>query len=187
MVQSEVRVICGATIILLGTAAVACSSATAPPLSNGSLVTDASSYVARPTGPASPNYPQSYTFAVISRFTNMSADTIYLGRCFPRSTYPLFGVALADTSMAKRSGYDPAWGCVGHDQQFAIAPRDTRVDTLQITGPTAVDGVTHQALGMLEGRFHLTYEVQGCRGDDACRIDGPVSRSNEFTVRLSSQ
>lgn len=120
-----------------------------------------------------------FAFSVVARFANGSRDTVYLARCFPSSPGPIFGVAMERTTRA--SAFDGAWACVGHDQQHAIAPNTVRTDTLRLFGPGARSGVSGEILGELSGRMFLSYEVQRCRGDGACRLP-KAAQSSVFVV-----
>ena len=103
---------------------------------------------------------------------------MYLRRCLPDSDTPIYGVVSLDNTGADRSAYDPSWGCVGHDKQFAVAPGVTRVDTLHLKGPWGVERGSGRPLGRFEGRMQLTYQVAACRVgcgviDDAGRVSNP--------------
>jgi len=166
------------TALLLG----ACTLDLTDPAQTG-LATDRASYVARYES-GQGTYRQ-FTFTVVARFTNHTAGTLYLGRCYPDSPHPIYGVELVDASRsAWGSAFGPAWACVGHDDQIAVAAGETRVDTLQLRGPNGWDGRTGEVFGVMDGAMRLVYHVQECRGDGACpsaRLDG---RSNAFTVRV---
>ena len=141
------------------------------------LSTDQPSYRAMSMGGTGPY--RGYGFTVIARFTNHAESTVYLARCLPTTPFPVYGVAaIGDPEGA---AYNGAWGCVGHDQQIAVAPGATRIDTLQLKGPNGVSGGV--PLGAFAGQMRLVYEVQGCRGDGACRIPG-AGESNLFTVTV---
>jgi hypothetical protein len=155
-------------------AASGCSGVTSAPALSGALSTDASAYVAVPQAA----HPSSYQFTVVARFRNTGDTPAHLGRCYPDSPGPIFGVLLVASPDGKTtSGYDAGWACVGHDNPIVVAPNETRVDTLVISGPTEWDGRTHEALGTLEGTFQLLYASDACNTSDGCRSD-------PFTVRL---
>lgn len=174
-----------AAVLLLG---LGCSNAVSAPdadLASPGLHTDRSAYVATRIG-GEGAYTQ-YGFRVEARFTNDGRDTLYLARCYPESPTPLYGVELADSpgaSFVHGAAYRGAWACVGHDRQIAVGPGATRVDVLELRGPTAWDGVTHTPFGTLTGRMRLRYVVQRCRGDGACALSGDAGRSNAFDVTL---
>jgi hypothetical protein len=159
-------------------AITACSSATAPD-AKSVIFTDEPVYSARPIPGSS-----EYGFTIVATYFNQTRDTVFLETCGPRSTQPEFGVISAE-SQSSEVGYSPNWGCVGHDQQIAVGPGSSRVDTLTLLGPTARDGRTGAALGMLEGLFRLTYQVQTCRGDNGCPSPSSQARSNTFRVKLA--
>ncbi len=147
----------------------------------GVLTTDATSYEARSLS----SVQGRWAFNVVVRYTNPTAQPIYLARCYPNSPQPIYGVQLTDGSNAEGAAYSLAWACVGHDKQILVAPGATRVDTLTLGGPNASDGVTGRFYGALTGRFRIFYDPQGCTGDGACRIMTDSLRySNEFRVRL---
>ena len=163
---------------LLTLIGVACSGEPTAPLP-ASLNTDAAHYVAAP-GPSLGTIRQ-YSFTIIARFTNRSAYTVHLGRCFSDTPFPIHGILNAggDTTVA----YDPGWSCVGGNF-FHVAPGETRVDTLPIQAPWGVDGRTHLPIGVFEGRFALTYSIYGCT-DEALECESPLygtTRSAVFTV-----
>lgn len=125
-----------------------------------------------------------YKFQLTARFTNNTSQTVFLSRCYPNSGTPIFGVQLLDQTDTWGSAYDMAWACVGHDVQFEVAPGATRIDTYEITGPNAFDGVTGRPFGVLTGRMRLVYGVQGCRGDGACGLTSMMGQSAPFEVRI---
>ena len=141
------------------------------------LATDQPSYVATSSG--STGERRQYRFTLVARFTNDAESTVYLSRCQPDSPHPIFGVsALEGTDGA---AYDGPWGCPGHDRHIAVRPGETRVDTLELTGPIGFSG--DRPLGTLTGPMRLVYDVQGCPSDDACPIAG-AGASNVFTVAV---
>ncbi len=168
-------------LLLLMVAALGCEDVTGPERGAEPIQTDALHYLASYVN-GEGTYRQ-YGFTVVAVFRNTTDQTLYLGRCFPDSPGPLYGVTLADGSGGE-VGYNPGWACVGHDRQFAIAPGEARTDTLQVEGPNSWDGHTGQAFGQLEGRFRLFYEAQTCPGDGACSLPYDYARSNAFDVSL---
>lgn len=137
--------------------ATACASPTGT-LPGVAVVTDATSYVAEPV-PGTP--PRTlYAFRVIVRTTNESLRPFHLGRCNPESAGPIFGVVLHAEPAGARSAYDPAWACVG-GEPIVIPPGSVRVDTLTIQGPTVVNGVTGEPLGVAEGTMSLLFASEG--------------------------
>lgn len=154
------------------------------PVPNGPFTTDVTGYIARLVPGSAPQ--TQYRFTVISRYENRGSVSLYLGRCFPTSPQPLWSVGLADTSETGFA-YVQIWACVGHDQQFELAPGAVRVDTLQILGPNAFDHNTHQPLnGITNGQFCLYYDVRLAPGDGAASAPMSVRLSNAFVVRTSN-
>ena len=149
------------------------------PVPDGAFTTDATGYVAGRL----PGQPPRYRFTVISRFHNRGAATLYLGRCYPNSPRPLFGVTLA-APAPEESAYDGIWACTGHDKQFAIRPGEVRIDTLQVEGPNAFDGITNEPFGVTEGDFRLYFDVRLAPGDGPPAPDALMG-SNAFRVRTS--
>lgn len=165
--------------------AMACNSSTASdrtPIVGGMLLTDHGSYVARRI---SPDSPARYQFTIVARFENRSAITLYLGRCYPDSPQPMFGVGFA--ASVEQSAYDPVWGCVGHDKQFEMIPGSVRVDTFQISGPNEFDGYTNTPIGVLEGTYRLRFDVRLAKGDGAPEAPDSLRLSNTFDVRISQE
>ena len=97
-------------------------------------------------------------FTVVARYDNRTAGPLFLSRCSSAARTPMYAVEVIDDTTD--SGYDPVWACVGHDSPIVIAPRTTRVDTLQIEGPHSFDGKTHASIGRLEGDFRLVYRSE---------------------------
>lgn len=160
-----------------------CGDAFGPPPDRASepVQTDRTRYTATPTGDAAPGFVE-YEFTIVATFTNPTDDTVYLGRCFPDSPGPVYGVDLVSPEDEWGAAYSRFWGCVGHDQQFAVAPGAARVDTLRISGPTAWQGGAY--LGLLEGLFRLRYSVRTGPGDGAPEAPDDLESSNVFEVRI---
>jgi len=173
-----------AAVCLSAVSVLSCGILTSPlddlgPVPDGAFTTDATGYVAvRIPG------QERYRFTVISRFQNRGAATLYLGRCFPNSPQPLFGANLA-TPTPEGSAYSGIFGCVGHDKQFAIQPGGVRFDTLQVEGPNAFDGRTHEPFGVTNGDFRLYFDVRLAPGDGAPSAPDSLHLSNTFRVRTS--
>ena len=163
---------------------LSCTSLFGPDTANVLIQTDAVHYEASHVS-GEGSYTR-YGFSLVARTVNLGRSEIYLARCYPTSVVPVYGVELVDRSNSRGSAYSRAWACVGHDDQFRLGPGDSRTDTLTIAGPNAFDGRTGTPFGILEGRMRLRYELQSCRGDGACRVDGSAGRSNEFTVTLAT-
>lgn len=163
-----------------------CSWQTAAGVGDGlAIVTDADAYVAVPTERIWDFYQ--HDFRVVARTTNRTNATLYLQRCRPESTIPMYDVAFADTSMdRRRAAYSLAWACVGHDRHIELLPGAVRVDTLLLHGPNMWDGRTHAPIGEIEGAFRLSYRVSRCRSDGGCELPDTVWYSNVFQVRRRS-
>ena len=125
-----------------------------------------------------------YGFDLVARFTNPTGETVYLGRAYPDQPRPDYGVVLVGGDDDWGSAYSGVVAGVGHDRQIAVAPGETRVDTLRLRGPNAWDGRTGERFGRLEGDVRLVYSPQGCRGDGACRLPDSRATSNAFRVVL---
>jgi hypothetical protein len=149
------------------------------PVPDGSLMTDATRYVALPI--AGSTRPRRYQFRVITRFQNRSAASVYLGRCFPNSPQPIYSILPADSS-APESAYDAMWACVGHNNQFEVLPGAVRVDTLRVVGPNVYDEIKQQAIGVTNGVFRLSLDIASAPGG-APRLSGSLGVSNAFVVR----
>jgi hypothetical protein len=125
-----------------------------------------------------------YGFDLVARFTNPTDETVYLGRAYPDQPRPDYGVLLVNEDDEWGSAYSGVIAGVGHDRQIAVAPGETRVDTLHLRGPNAWDGRTGERFGRLEGEMRLIYQPQGCRGDGACQLPDSLATSNVFEVVL---
>lgn len=148
------------------------------------ITTDRAEYTAGRVG-GGDGY-QRYGFTLVARFENLASDTLYLGRCYPESTGPRYGVGVSADSVG--AAYNHPWACVGHDQQFAVEPGGTRTDTLELGGTRSWDDTTGEPLGgALEGEFWLQYDVRLCPGACPDRVEGRLGRSNTFTVRLAPE
>jgi hypothetical protein len=125
-----------------------------------------------------------YTFTLVARYHNPTADTLYINRCLPSDPTPEYGIVpVADST--EDAAYDPIWACVGHDRPVVVAPHATRIDTLQIEGPNSFDGKTNAPLGTFEGDFRLIYKVSRCwLGRRNCRALPDEQQSQTFRVHL---
>lgn len=146
---------------------------------DATILTDKDFYVARHDGGNS-SYSQ-FEFTLIAEFTNQTSDTVYLSRCFPDSATPIYGVELVGRD--EYSGYSRAWGCVGHDNHFEIAPGNRRIDTLRIAGPNMWNRYG-EAIGVMEGIYRLNYDARLCRPDEFCSGIDSIAYSNKFHVQL---
>jgi hypothetical protein len=144
---------------------------------------DRTEYVATPAeGEAQ---ARRYGFTLIARYENRTRGVLYLARCNPRDSSPIYGIEPVDSTQ--ESAYDEAWACVGHDYPITVAPGAIRVDTLRIAGPNASDYKTNAPLGILEGEFRLMYQVGTCtrQGSALCLLPLAARRSSAFRVRLA--
>ncbi len=139
------------------------------------LQTDQTRYLAEPS------IGSSYSFSLTATLDNTTAETIYLNLCFPDDTSPIYGVVLADED-AGESAWNPAWGCVGHDESIAVEPGQSYTETYRLEAPNAYssDG---EPIGETEGLFRLVYETLACAESDAC-APGSLS-SNAFRIELA--
>ncbi len=119
-----------------------------------------------------------YEVRLVVQYHNGTAATVYFSRCSLNRTTPVFAVPTADG--VAESGYNPAWACTAAPA-IEFQPGATRTDTLTLFGPTAYDGITHQPLGVLSGRFRLEYLTDRCPG---CTEAGPRVASAPFQVFL---
>ena len=125
---------------------------------------------------------RTYGFTLVAQFTNGTSRPVYLERCFPDTTYPVYEIGSGANGPA--AAYDPAWACVGHDAPIVVSSGETRTDSLRIAGPNAWDGRTGEPFGDLVGHFRLSYRVGTCPAVTACELPGSVGESNEFEIRL---
>lgn len=179
--------LCFAAIsLVIYTGALACAGPTEVsnlgPVPDGSLMTDATGYVARQI--AGSAQPVQYQFTVVSRFQNRSDAPVYLARCYPTSPQPTYSIGAADGADIE-SAYNPNWACVGHDKQFEILPGAVRVDTFLVQGPNTFDEIKQQAIGATDGVLRLFFSVASAPGDGAPQAPGSLGVSNAFVVRTS--
>lgn len=140
--------------------------------------TDATGYVAVPIDPPT----NRHQFTVITRFQNRGTAPVYLGRCYPNSTQPMYGVVLANGEG--ESAYAQVWACVGHNQQFMMMPGQTRIDTLTIAGPNSFPSGSPTGFGQTSGHFRVLMDVRLALGDGAKQAPDSVRLSNEFVVTV---
>lgn len=155
-----------------------CSEGTGPGSADliASLQTDLISYEAAYV--AGEGAYQRYGFDLVASFSNEGTQTLSLARCMPDSRHPVFQVQ----GVGFESGFNRAWACVGHDQQFVVPPGTTRVDTFSIAGPTEWSGDT--PVGSLEGDFELHYVVAACPPRCEEQVPPGLGVSNRFHVRV---
>lgn len=129
------------------------------------LTLDESAYAADCTD----DQHQRCTFTVEASYHNRTEASVYLQRCYPDSEHPIFGVSTLDGTM--ESAYGPVWACVGHEDHIRVAPGETRIDVLEISGPNSFDGVTGEPFGVTEGVFQLGYDAYPCAEAEAGSCD----------------
>jgi hypothetical protein len=160
------------------------SSSTNRPPPAGIFTTNSTEYTARIVDSIY-SHPV-YAVTVVTRYRNTTGATIYLERCYPTSPTPMFGVILVAPTDSWGSAYNQAWACVGHDQQLPIQPGATRVDTLQLLGPTMFSGYTNAPFGLSEGTMRLSFMPLSCAGNARCLLTVDSLRySNEFVVHVA--
>ena len=142
-------------------------------------MTDQAEYTAVPLGPPGPY--REWEFTLVATLTNPSSRTLYVERCEPTSTAPVFAV-VSVPETADESAYSRAWACAGHDRPIVVAPRSSRMDHLTIRGPASWTNGEGRPLGALNGRVQLVYVASGCRGFNPCGITPVKPTSNEFVV-----
>jgi hypothetical protein len=168
----------------LASASLALACSVTAPLERGGgefLTTDATAYAATQIG-GDPRYAR-YSFTVVATITNRTVAPMYLDRCYPNSQAPIYGVELVGRSG--EAAYDPIWACGGHDQRLRLMPGESRVDTLQLSGPNAFPHGGGTGHGAITGRMRLRYALQGCAGEAECRLPADAGLSNVFEVRRS--
>ena len=77
-------------------------------------------------------------------------------------------------SAGTRSAFSPVWACVGGVEPIEIPPGAARVDTQIIEGPTVVNGVTGEPIGVAAGGVALSLASESGR-----------VVSNRFSVSLA--
>ena len=150
------------------------------------FTTDSTAYTATADSGAS-GRPK-YHVRIITRYSNTTSAPLYLKRCLPQSTQPMYGVALVEQPESWGAAYTKFWECVPHDRLILVAPGEVRIDTLELRGPNASDGGTGMSLGATSGRFVISFSPLSCPGPDAdarCEVKASKYRiSNEFTIRV---
>jgi hypothetical protein len=129
-----------------------------------------------------------YGFEVVIRTTNAGGVTLHLSGCGPNPSTPIYGVVpiAREPETQRRSAYTPAWACTG-GPPIELSPRETRTDTLRLWGPTSVDGVTGEVLGVLEGTKAVSFRVWTCPDKPDCQAPDHLGRSNPFEVRVAPE
>ncbi|MEM1271263.1 MAG: hypothetical protein AAGI08_14570 [Bacteroidota bacterium] len=146
------------------------------------IQTDKAVYTAEPVGAGD---REVYAFDLTATFENTTAQTVYLGRCFPDTPMPIYRLEVLGEADGQQAAYDAVWACVDHGEAFAIAPGATRVDTFRIAGPNAWPDGSDEGIGVLEGEFRLSYDARTCPEEVGCALPAGQARSNVFDVRLA--
>jgi len=142
--------------------------------------TDKLEYEGRRIGPPA----SGFEFTIVADYRNPTSDTLFIENCGPGSTRPIYQIIPSSGIESVESAFDPAWACVGHDEQLALAPGAVRVDTFMISGPTGFSAITLEPHGFFEGWWRLTYFVGTERGDGSPLAEQSVGLSNVFEIRV---
>jgi|GEM_PF-2189120 len=160
----------------------ACDGSPSEPSTEPGVLTDRATYVARHVGGA--GIWAEYELEVEATFVNRTNRVVFVHRCTPEWDTPIYGVYRPpQPDEALESAFNAAWGCVGHDEHFAVLPRASRTWTLRIRGPQAREHGTGQVLGALEGAMYLVLPVSYCR-DCNDMVPAELTRSEPFRVTL---
>ena len=117
-----------------------------------------------------------YGFDLVARFTNPTADTVFLAREYPDSPHPIYAVG--------GTAYDRVVAGGDHDRSIVVAPGATRIDTLHVLEPNAWDGRTGEFFDRLDGIARLSYDAQSCRSIGTCPLPDSLATSHPFLIRL---
>jgi len=162
----------GLAVVATGLA-VQCTAGPTEPLSPGGglLSTDRNAYQAVAAG--APGKPGRFQLTIVAHLVNPYPNTLYLERCRPESTIPVYVVSTRATSG---SAYAVPPACVG-SVPLQLAPGATRTDTLTI-------GPSDPVLGVAEGRFYLAADIRSCP-EYSCTLPIEARRSAEFLVQVT--
>lgn len=136
------------------------------------LVTDARFYTALRTGEVVPT--DRFEMDIVVALANMSDREVSLQSCGNDGSAPRFAVSMAAIPNDWSAAYESAWAC-GSGSSTTLAPGESRVDRIVLSGPRTYDAVTGEALGDLEGEMRLVYYV-----------NGRTLWSNAFTVSVEA-
>lgn len=136
------------------------------------LVTDARFYTALRTGEVIPT--DRFEMDLVVALSNMSDREVSLQSCGTEGSSPRFAVSMAAIPNDWSAAYENAFFC-GSASSMTLAPGESRVDRIVLSGPRTYDAVTGEALGDLEGEMRLVYYV-----------DGRTLWSNAFTVSVEA-
>lgn len=167
---------CG-SVIGCGTAGESLGPAAVP--GDRAFRTDSTSYVATSLGDGN------YLLRIIVQYRNTTPATIYLDRCFPDSPSPEFFVGSVIVADSWGPAWNPAWACVGHNRPIVVAPGTSRVDTIELRAPTAVDHWTQKPFGTFEGWFAVGFRPRSCVSETECAVaDDSLRATNPFRISL---
>ena len=176
------RIVAAYAIVLCGLAA-ACDGSTptdialAPGIHTDRLVYEAE------RRPGNPLFPL-YAFSIVATYTNPTASPVKLWSC--GSVTPRWFLRLVEGAAGEASAYNPAWtlaACPDHENHIIVGPRQTRMDTIWIEGPT-VSYHDREPSG-LEGGFRLEDSASICTWGGTC-VAAPeslrVSKTFEIVI-----
>jgi hypothetical protein len=176
MRQSAIAIVIAVALVLAG-----CKGPLSPveQIRTGPFQTDRASYTAVPV--STQQGWTTYGFDVVTSLSNVTQDTLFLQRCMPSDTHPMYDVIQVAPAGAD-PGYSPAWGCVGGVPPIAVLPGEVREDSLRLTGPTSFDETTGKPIGTTTGTYAIRFDVSGCSQQAPCAIGDSLSTSTTFTV-----
>jgi len=180
------RILVTAALLMFGVvAASGCSDLFGPAEHELRVTTDRTAYVA--TYVDGEGSWRRYRFEAVIRTENVGRAPLFLDTCSSGPGAPIFGVfqVSGDSEGRRGSAFSPAWACPGYPP-IELAPGEVRVDTLPLTAPTSVDGITGEVRGSLEGMKEIGFQVKTCSDRAACRAPSHVGRSNAFQVTIAS-
>ncbi|HEX7229189.1 MAG TPA: hypothetical protein VF452_02255 [Candidatus Binatia bacterium] len=152
------------------------------------IQTDQTEYVAQ--FDSTVNKQDRYKFPLTARFENRTGVPIYLERCYPNTSYPIYdigpdnGKGVESSSGSFDSLYTAVRGCVGHDNPIIVQPGELRVDNLTIYAPNAWREGFLIPKDKLNGQYRLIYRAHFCWELRYCERPDAVQYSNIFTVRV---
>ncbi len=149
--------------VLVLTLAACTGDGSATSVGGLTIQTDSAAYTAIPVG-----YSQ-VVVKVRMTFRNAGTTPVIIERCGAQYTEPIYGVRLISPASSEGAAYSRNWACTGNNNSIVIEAGAARTDTLVLRGPNSYDAGLQKYVGVLEGRFRISY--------------GGVE-SNEFEVRL---
>ncbi|MGE5749239.1 MAG: hypothetical protein ACM31F_04725 [Gemmatimonas sp.] len=145
-----------------------------------SVSTDKREYLAEPFHYARPWRTYRYRASVVTTLRNTSSKSVYLQRCDPRDSKPMFELIPVAADESWRN-YGTMWACAGNSNPIEVLPGQTRVDTLVIEGPNGHSS-SGQVFGRLVGKFRIGLLGRECE-DERCTLVDSSRFSNSFDVR----